>query len=686
MPAEPASSGADAAVIFMPSGRRVTVPVGTTVLDAARSGGIDLDSTCGGRGLCGRCQVSPSFGEFAKWNISSSAQSLNAWTQSEDDYRGRRAITSGNRLGCQAIVRSGVVIDVPTDSAVHRPVVRKKINLEGLTVDPMITARYVEVPAQVLGDERALSDLLADSLESDWGIAGATVDARVLGDLGPAVSDGERAITAIVHCDGTVLAVRAGFDEAVYGVAIDVGSTTIAGYLVDLASGDVVAHAGTMNPQIRFGEDLMSRVSYVMMNPGGEQELTSVVREALDGLIDDLADEFSEPGGELRTRIHDLVVVGNPVMHHLLLGIDPTPLGAAPFTLAVSAPVDMRADELGLSLRFARAHVGPCIAGHVGADASAAVLNEGTHRSTAPQLMVDVGTNAEIVLGTATKTYAASSPTGPAFEGAQISCGMRATAGAIERVRIDRETFAARYKVIGSDLWSDDPGFAQDVAHLDIAGLCGSAIIEVIGEMFLAGVCDSNGVIGASLAMRTPYVEPEGRTFRYVIRSGPAPLFITQNDVRQIQLAGAALRAGIDLLMEHAGVAEVADVRLAGAFGAHIDPLYALVLGLVPDCEPSAVKAVGNASGAGAVRMLLSAAQRREIAQTVSRIEKIETATEPRFQELFVAAMAFPHQSAPPVKLSKVVDLPQRQPSVAAGHRKRRRRTLAAETHPTEAT
>ncbi len=686
MPAEPASSGEDAAVIFMPTGRQVTVPLGTTVLDAARSGGIDLDSTCGGRGLCGRCQVTPSFGEFAKWNVTSTAEALNAWTQSEDDYRGRRAITSGNRLGCQAIVRSGVVIDVPTDSQVHRPVVRKKINLEGLTVDPMITARYVEVPAQVLGDERALSDLLADSLESDWGIAGATVDARVLPDLGPAVTGGERAITAIVHRDGTVLAVRPGFDEAVYGVAIDVGSTTIAGYLVDLASGDVVAHAGTMNPQIRFGEDLMSRVSYVMMNPGGDQELTSVVRAALDGLIDDLADEISEPGGELRTRIHDLVVVGNPVMHHLLLGIDPTPLGAAPFTLAVSAPVDMRADELGLSLRFARAHVGPCIAGHVGADASAAVLNEGTHRSAAPQLMVDVGTNAEIVLGTPAKTYAASSPTGPAFEGAQISCGMRATAGAIERVRIDRETFAARYKVIGSELWNDDPGFAADVAHLDIAGLCGSAIIEVIGEMFLAGVCDSNGVIGESLATRTPHVEPEGRTFRYVIRSGPAPLFITQNDVRQIQLAGAALRAGIDLLMEHASVTEVGDIRLAGAFGAHIDPLYALVLGLVPDCEPSAVKAVGNASGAGAVRMLLSAAQRREIAQTVSRIEKIETATEPRFQELFVAAMAFPHQSAPSVELSKVVELPERQPSTAAGHRNRRRRTPSAKTPSTEAT
>ena len=680
MPAQPAASDDGAAVVFMPSGRKVAVPVGTTVLDAARLGGIDLDSTCGGRGLCGRCQVTPSFGDFAKWNITSTADALNPWTQSEDDYRGRRAITSGNRLGCQAIVRSGVVIDVPTDSQVHRPVVRKKINLEGLTVDPLITARYVEVPEQELGDERALCDLLADSLESDWGLTETTVDARVLPDLHRAVTAGERAVTAIVHRDGTVLAVRPGFDEAVHGVAIDVGSTTIAGYLVDLASGDVLAHAGAMNPQIRFGEDLMSRVSYVMLNPGGEAELTSAVRGALDSLIDDLADEISEPREELRQRIHDLVVVGNPVMHHLLLGIDPTPLGAAPFTLTVSAPVDTQADELGLSLRCARAHIGPCIAGHVGADASAAVLNEGTHRSAVPQLMVDIGTNAEIVLGTPAKTYAASSPTGPAFEGAQISCGMRATAGAIERVRIDRETFAARYKVIGSDLWSDDEDFAADIAHLDIAGLRGSAIIEVVGEMFLAGVCDSNGVIGESPATRTPYVEPEGRTFRYVIRPGPAPLFITQNDVRQIQLAGAALRAGIDLLMENAGVTEVGDVRLAGAFGAHIDPLYALVLGLVPDCEPGAVKAVGNASGAGAVRMLLSAAQRHEIARTVTRITKIETATEPRFQELFVAAMAFPHESAPSPKLSEVVDLPQPAASAAARGRKRRRRKPSDET------
>ncbi|MDG2027045.1 MAG: ASKHA domain-containing protein [Acidimicrobiales bacterium] len=674
----------DATVIFTPSGVQARVPIGTSLLDAARSVAVDVDSTCGGRGLCGRCQVTPSLGEFAKWSITSTADDVSEWTTSERDYKGRRPIVDGNRLGCQALVCGDVVVDVPAESQVHRPVVRKKVDLAGLTLDPLITARYVELPMPQLGDERTDMEMLAAALLHDWDIADATVDARALNDLQHAIKGGARAVTAVVHIDGTVLHVRPGFDETIYGLAIDVGSTTIAAYLVDLATGDIVASGGAMNPQIRFGEDLMSRVSYVMMNPGGQHELTSAVRSALDGIVSELAVDFDDEA-TLRTRIHDVVLVGNPVMHHLLLGLDPTPLGAAPFTLTVGAPVDMRADELDLELPFARAHVGPCIAGHVGADAAAATLNEQTHRPDAPQLMVDVGTNAEIVLGAGGRTYAASSPTGPAFEGAQISSGMRATAGAIERIRIDRETFEPRFKVIGSDLWNDDPGFAADTAKLDIAGLCGSAIIEIIGEMFLSGVCDRNGVVQGALAERTDRVQPEDRTFRYVIRpaTGDDPeLAITQNDVRQIQLAGSALRAGIDLLMEHADVSEVHDVRLAGAFGAHIDPVYALVLGLVPDCPVDSVRAVGNSSGAGAIRMLVSAEQRHEIADAVIAIEKIETATEPRFQELFVAAMAFPHDTAPSPHLSQVVELPARPDSADSG-RPRRRRGRARDTSDT---
>ncbi|MDG1366931.1 MAG: ASKHA domain-containing protein [Acidimicrobiales bacterium] len=674
-------------VVFTPSGVTTDVARGTSLLDAARSVGADIDSTCGGRGLCGRCQVTPSIGEFAKWGITSDASAVSPWTTSESDYKGRRRIEPGSRLGCQANALTDVVIDIPPASQVNRPVVRKKIDLPGLTLDPLITARYVELPELELGDERADVELLRDALTTDWGLDSVAVESGLLPLLHPAIVEGKRAVTAVVHRNGTVLAVRPGFDEVVYGIAVDVGSTTIAGYLVDLASGDVVANAGAMNPQIRFGEDLMSRVSYVMMNPGGDHELTSAVRSALDQLVTDLADDLDTELDEaaVRARIHDIVMVGNPVMHHLLLGIDPTPLGAAPFTLTTGEPVDMRAVDLDLDLPFARAHVGPCIAGHVGADAAAATLNERTHDTVEPQLMVDVGTNAEIVLGTADRTYAASSPTGPAFEGAQISSGIRATAGAIERIRIDRKTYEPRFKVIGADAWSDEPEFVAQTAKLDIAGLCGSAIIEVIGEIYLAGICDHNGVI-QDLATKTDRVVPDERTFTYVIRpeftdNGTVhpQLAITQNDVRQIQLAGSALRAGIDLLMEHAGITECHDVRLAGAFGAHIDPVYALVLGLVPDCPVDSVKAVGNAAGAGTVRMLVSGQQRDEVAAAVRDIEKIETATEPRFQELFVAAMAFPHASAPSPHLAEVVRLPKRIESEGSGRRGRRRRQASTE-------
>ncbi|MGZ0220801.1 MAG: ASKHA domain-containing protein, partial [Acidimicrobiales bacterium] len=266
------------------------------------------------------------------------------------------------------------------------------------------------------------------------------------------------------------------------------------------------------------------------------------------------------------------------------------------------------------------------------------------------------------------------------------SCGMRATAGAIERIRIDRDTFEPRFKVIGADMWSNDPGFSEATDELDIAGLCGSAIIEIIGEMYLAGVIDHNGVVQGSLVERTERVVADKRTFTYVIREATADdprLAITQNDVRQIQLAGSALRAGIDLLMEHAGVTEVHDVRLAGAFGAHIDPVYALVLGLVPDCPVDSVRAVGNSAGAGAVRMLLSAQQREEVAQAVIDIEKIETATEPRFQDLFVSAMAFPHATVPSPHLAQIITLPERIESETSGGRgRRRRRSTNQESSP----
>ena len=462
------------------------------------------------------------------------------------------------------------------------------------------------------------------------------------------------------------MAAFAGFTDAIYGIAIDVGSTTIAGHLCDLATGEVLGSAGRMNPQIRFGEDLMSRVSYVMMNPGGDRQLTTAVRTALA----ELATELVTTAAIDPTHVLDLVIVGNPIMHHLVLGIDPTPLGTAPFELATDEAVHTRARDLDVELPNAAVYLLPCIAGHVGADTAAAMLAEGPHRSDHPQLLVDIGTNAEIVLGSVDAIFAASSPTGPAFEGAQISGGQRATVGAVERVRIDRITLAPRVRVIGCDLWSDDPGFAVDAPA--VTGICGSGIVEAIAELFLAGVIAADGTIRAG-DTPTPNVVPDGRTFAYVLfDDGITQLRVTQNDVRAIQLAKAALRAGIDLLLEHAGLETVEDIRLAGAFGAHIDPLYAMVLGLVPDCPLDGVRGVGNAAGAGAVRALVSGEQRREIEGAVRRVIKLDTATAPHFQELFVAAMGFPHTTAPTPQLAELVELPERRPP----NRTRRRRTI----------
>jgi uncharacterized 2Fe-2S/4Fe-4S cluster protein (DUF4445 family) len=660
-------------VVFTPSGLTGSVEAGTTVLDAARRLGADLDTVCGGRGICGRCQVVAGVGSFAKWGIDVSADALSPPAELELDYHGNRPLVAGQRLGCSARICGDVVIDVPAMSQVHRQVVRKDLDLAPIVVDPTFSLYYVEVAAAVLGDAVSASGLLRHAVAEQHTREVPDVDGRVLPDVHRALarSDGAATVALRHRADGrdVIVAVWPGYVDAVHGIAVDIGSTTIAGHLCDLSTGEVLASAGRMNPQIRFGEDLMSRVSYVMMNPGGERELTAAARTALDELVGELVDD----AGVDREHVLEMVLVGNPIMHHIALGIDPTPLGTAPFVLATDEAVVGLARDLDLDLPAAAFYAGPCIAGHVGADTAAAMLAEGPHRGEAMQLLVDVGTNAEIVLGDSSRQYAASSPTGPAFEGAQISCGQRATAGAIERVRIDRDTLEPAFKVIGSDVWSDDPGFDDAVASSGVSGVCGSGIIDVVAEMFLAGLIDTDGTIGGGMAARTPRVVADGRTFSYVLyAAGNTLLSITQNDVRAIQLAKAALRAGIDLLVEHAGSPAVTDIRLAGAFGAHIDPVHAMVLGLVPDCPVDGVRAVGNAAGAGAVQALLSRRLRVEMETAVRRVIKIETATEPRFQELFVAAMALPHATADSPNLASVVELPARAPASSRGGRRRR--------------
>ena len=650
----------DALVVFMPSGRRGRFAVGTSVLQAARSLGVDVDSVCGGRGLCGRCQVLVAEGEFAKHGVRSRADSVSPPSAVEAAYGQTQPLAAGRRLSCSAQVLADVVIDVPSDSQVHRQVVRKAAEAHDIELDPVIRLHYVEVQPPDMHDPSGDLRRLEDALEFEWRLTDLDCDVRVLQQLQRALRDGQWKVTVAVHGERQIIAVWPGFRERAYGIAVDVGSTTIAAHLCELSSGEVVAAAGVMNPQIRFGEDLMSRVSYVMMNPGGEREMTDAVRGALNQLAADVARQV----GIAATDILEATFVGNPIMHHLLLGINPIELGGAPFALATDRAITLWAVEIDFAIhRNARIYVLPCIAGHVGADTAGVVLAERPDLSEEVTLLVDVGTNAEIVLGNNKRLLACSSPTGPAFEGAQISCGQRAAPGAIERVRVDPLTLEPRFKVIGCELWSTDAGFDAAVVGSGVTGICGSGIIEILAELYLAGVIRHDGVINGELAARNPRIQSDGRTFSYEIcaaHDGARAIKVTQNDVRAIQLGKAALYAGVRLLMERMGIQKVDKIRLAGAFGSHIDVKYAMVLGMIPDCALDHVSSAGNAAGTGARIALLDQRSRREIEQLVRRVEKIETAVEPRFQEFFVEAMAIPHLTAPFERLREVVTLPER--------------------------
>ena len=658
----------DPLVVFTPSGRRGNFRRGTNLLQAARELGVDLDSVCGGRGICTRCQVTIGEGEFAKHGISSSNDHLTPYTEPELRQQKSGQLKADRRLSCQSRIGGDLVIDVPPESQVHKQVVRKRAEARAVKLNPVVHLHYVEVTPPDMHEPAAHLRRLKQALKEQWDLDAETADIPLLQKLNKTLEEGEYKVTVFLREGKRILDVRPGFYDKLYGMAVDVGSTTIAAHLCDLQTGEVVASAGRMNPQIRFGEDLMSRVSYVMMNPGGDEEMTAAVRESLN----ELALETAKEAGINPLDIMEVTIAGNPIMHHLVLGIDPTPLGFAPFALTTDESTELWASEIDLHLNpGTRVYVLPCIAGHVGADAAGVVLSEMPYHADDMTLIVDVGTNAEIILGNKDRLLAASSPTGPAFEGAQVSSGQRAAPGAIERVRIDPETLEPRFKVIGDDTWSDDPSFASTPT-----GICGSGIIEVLAEMYLAGLLTTDGVIDGAMAERTPRLVQQDRTYAYVIHEGNPTITVTQNDIRQIQLAKGALYAGARLLMDHMGIETVDRVTLAGAFGSHIDTKYAMILGMIPDCDLDKVGSAGNAAGTGARIALLNKEARRELEEVVRHIEKIETAVEAKFQDHFVEAMAIPHKTAAYPNLTKAVTLPE--PKFAAtdeeSPRRRRRR------------
>ncbi len=655
-------------LILMPSGKRGEVPSGTTLLDGAAQLGVELESICGGRQTCGRCLIEPEFGEFPKHKICSEPDNLTAPDEIERQYAQVNGLNlSTERLGCSAQIVGDLLLHVPESSLARKQVIRKAASALSLEVEPALRQVYVEVELPSMGGPSHWERLQV-ALAEQWDLKHMRIDPVLMPVLLGALQDSTATLT--VWQEHEVIRIEPGYAEGLYGLAVDIGSTTLAAYLCDLRTGELLATEATMNPQVRYGEDLMSRISYASDEPQGLDRLHRAVLRAFS----DLATQAAQRAGIEAHEITEAVVVGNTVMHHLFLGIDPVELGEAPFSLTVKSSLDLRARDFGLDVLHptAKLHLLPCVAGHVGADNAGVLLAERPTMGEETTLIVDIGTNAEILIGNRTRMLSASSPTGPAFEGAQILHGQRAAPGAIERVRVNSK--GVRYKVVGDDRWNDElePG-----ESLRPTGICGSGIIEAVGELYLAGLIDSGGLFRSDAPERCQAVRQSGPTAELILASAKesgtqTEILVILQDIRAIQLAKGALYAGTRLLMDHLGVDHVDRIKLAGAFGSYIDPKYAMVIGLIPDCDLDRVEAIGNAAGDGARIALLNRSQREAAQRYVDELEYVETAIETKFQDHFVAALPLPHASDPFPHLKAFLPADRGRPKHAAARRARR--------------
>jgi uncharacterized 2Fe-2S/4Fe-4S cluster protein (DUF4445 family) len=665
---------ANAKVIFQPLGRQGDVPTGITLLEAARRLGVEIESICGGHQTCRKCKVLVETGDFPKFGVHSAADHLTPPREREVLSAAKFGFESSARMSCGCQVLGDLVIQVPEESQTRKQVVRKAAGLERpITVDAVMRLYYVELPAPHLKDHRGDWERLCDELHTVHGLTALRVDLPVLRTLQSTLAAANRGVTVTVAGEHEVIRVQPGFHDDLYGIAVDVGTTTVAGHLCHLRTGAVLATASRMNPQVPYGEDLMSRVSYAMMNADGTERMHRAIIDGLNAIIGELC----HSAGLAPSDVVEMVLVGNTTMHHLLLGVNPQELGGAPFSLVTHAAVDLKARDLGLQIApGGNLHIPPCEAGHVGADNVGVLVAEAPYQGDEQVLILDIGTNGELLLGNRQRVLSASSPTGPAFEGAQIQHGMRAAAGAIERVRIDPATLAVRYKIIGKEEWIEggetgDGRWETERIEasegerrrrkreailnpvLRASGICGSGIIEAIAELFKAGVLAPNGRFVAIKHPRLRVGLGDGGGKAEFVLAWPhetstgRAIVVHSDDVRAIQLGKAALYAGAKLLMRRLELASVDKVVLAGGFGSYIVPLHAMILGLIPDCPLHQVQPVGNAAGDGARMILLDKAKRQEAQWAARWVTYIETAVEPSFQDEFVAALDLPHARDP---------------------------------------
>jgi uncharacterized 2Fe-2S/4Fe-4S cluster protein (DUF4445 family) len=592
---------------FEPLGRRARVPPGTTLLEAARQAGVGLNAVCGGVGTCGTCRVRIVVGDVTPPN------------ETEDE-----AVADGMRLACQVRVWSDVRVDVPP-SSITAP---QRAQVEGrertIEFDPPVRSFDVTTSPPSLTDLRSDATRLCEALRQQHGSTIDRCDHGALRQLSPVLRENGWHARLITH-DGELIAVST-IEVSPLGLAVDIGTTKVAAYLVDLDSGETLAAAGTMNPQIAYGEDVMARIAYAMGGADQAQELQQALIEGLTGLAQKLCAQVGRDSAE----IVEAVLVGNTCMHHLVLGLPVRQLGLAPYVPALAYPYDLKARELGMCLApGANVHLLPNIAGFVGADHVAMLLATGIHEADKITVGLDIGTNTEISLMAHGRLLSCSCASGPAFEGAHIHDGMRAAPGAIEWVRL-----------------AGDQVEYQTIDGLPPVGICGSGILDGVAELRRAGVLRHNGAMQQG---SHPRLRGTGKDAEFLLvpaseRGAPRDIVINRRDINEIQLAKAAIRAGIEVLLNEAGLedGQVERIVVAGAFGTYLDVESALTVGMFPPLPRERFAQVGNAAGIGAKLALVSRRCRSRTADIARRVEYVELTTHPHFVRVYTEALMLP--------------------------------------------
>jgi uncharacterized 2Fe-2S/4Fe-4S cluster protein (DUF4445 family) len=626
-------------VIFLPSGRRGEVDAGKNLKEASVVLGVDIEGVCGEKATCGKCKVRIEEGFFEKYQIDSKRSNLSPLTEAETKFISPHEAKEGYRLACQAWLHGEVMVFVPEKSRVKKQVVRKAAKeIPWLVANPAVKKYYVELKKATLEDTLGDFERMQAELTKQYGLKDLTPDYQVLLTEQKMVRDGDWKVTVSLWMDKEIVLIEPGHVEKSYGIAIDIGTTTVVGYLCEMTSGQVVATESMMNPQVIYGEDVMSRITYNMTHKDGAEIMR---REIVKGL-NEICGRAAAQAGIKRHDIVDMTVVGNTCMHHLFMALDTRYIGMAPFTPALHRSVDIKARDLGLKVApGAYVHILPIEAGFVGADNVGVLLTERPYDQDAMELVIDIGTNGELVLGNRHKLISSSCATGPAFEGAEIKFGCRAAPGAIEKIKIDPETKEVRFKVIDREEWNTE---CED--SLAANGICGSGIIDVVPQLFMAGIIDKTGRFNKDVQhprLRQTDGEPEFVIAWANETSIGQDIVVCQSDVRNIQLAKGAMYSGAKLMMRHLGVAKLAKVILAGAFGSYIDKESAAILGMFPDCDLENVYSVGNAAGDGARIALLNVDKRKEADRIAREVEYMELTLAPDFDKVFAQAMWIPH-------------------------------------------